>query len=161
MENCISSIFKHLAADSEQTKQNRENSFEIVRAMNHENSTDFSVNSTMNLSSGVDESGNQIKELTVWKIFQVFAYYFAIFLSLVGNAVVIKAIKRIGRTLRRKVHYLFIVNLSVADLLFAVENIPIIYTHLLLNGAWHVQGHFGAFLCQFDVFPIRAFNFDF
>lgn len=118
-----------------------------------ENATNLSVPSTMNLSSvSRPGSDSQIEALSVLKIFQVFAYYFAIFLSLVGNAVVIKAIKRIGRTSRRKVHYLFIMNLSAADLLFAIENIPIICTHLLLEGAWQIQGRFGKFLCQFDVF---------
>ncbi|KAJ7363236.1 hypothetical protein OS493_011518 [Desmophyllum pertusum] len=79
-------------------------------------------------------------------------YYVVTALSLVGNAVVIKAIRRIRRTLRRQVHYLFIVNLSVADMLFALEMIPMICLHLLMNSVWHIQGRFGTFLCQFDVF---------
>lgn len=92
-------------------------------------------------------------EVTAWNIIQVFAYYLMILLSLIGNTVVIKAIKsRLGRKKRRKVHYIFIMNLSVADLLFAVENIPITCTHLLMNGAWKVQGRLGNFLCQFDMF---------
>ncbi|KAL9973476.1 hypothetical protein ACROYT_G019942 [Oculina patagonica] len=104
------------------------------------------------MASGVGESLTQIKELTVWKISLVFGYYFAILLSLVGNAVVIKAVRRIGRALRRKVHYLFIVNLSVADLLFALEMTPMICVHMLLDSAWLIQGRLGNFLCKFDVF---------
>ncbi|XP_022795373.1 neuropeptide FF receptor 2-like [Stylophora pistillata] len=43
-------------------------------------------------------------------------------------------------------------NLSLADLLFSVENIPIIYTHLILEGAWQIHGRFGDFLCRLDMF---------
>lgn len=116
--------------------------------MNNSKDANFSVAelSRTQLTEGL------LGDLTAWRIIQVFAYYVMILFSLVGNTVVIKAIRRIGRTLRRQVHYLFIVNLSVADLLFAVENIPMVCTHLLMNGAWKVEGRFGGFLCQFDLF---------
>ena len=65
---------------------------------------------------------------------------------------VIKASRRIGKNLRRPVHFLFIINLSVADLLFALEMTPMICVHLLLGGVWHIRGQFGEFLCRFDVF---------
>lgn len=124
--------------------------------MNIENATNPSANSTMNstsdLTKGLDESLTQTKNITVWAIFLVFAYYLVILLSLVGNTVVIRAVKRIGRALRRKEHYLFIVNLSVADLLFAAETIPMICVHMLLSGEWLIKGRFGNFLCKFDVF---------
>ena len=113
------------------------------------NATNFSVHTAMNQSSEADGSQTQIAPS---QIILAFAYYVMTALSLVGNTVVIKAIKRIGRTLRRQVHYLFIVNLSVADLLFAAEMIPMICVHLLLRGAWHIQGRFGDFLCRFDFF---------
>ena len=122
--------------------------------MNNTNATNFSVN-----SPGILGSETQLEEgqITAWTILQVFAYYVMILLSLIGNTVVIKAIKKIGRKLRRQVHYLFIVNLSAADLLFALENIPITCTHLLLNGAWKVEGRFGNFLCQLDMFLSAVF----
>ena len=124
--------------------------------MNIESATKLSANSTMNSisdsSKGSHESLTQRKNITVWVIFLVFAYYLAILLSLVGNIVVIRAVKRIGGALRRKVHYLFIVNLSAADLLFAAETIPMICVHMLLGGEWLIKGRFGTFLCKFDVF---------
>ena len=124
--------------------------------MNIENSTSFGVHPSTNVSSDltqrVAESLTGIKGHSAWTIFLVFGYYFAILLSLVGNTVVIKAIRRIGRVLRRKVHYLFIVNLSVADLLFALEMTPMICVHMLLNSAWLIRGRLGNFLCKFDMF---------
>ena len=126
--------------------------------MNIESAAKLSGNSTMNSTSdstkGLHESltqrGKNIS--TPWVIFLVFAYYLAILLSLVGNIVVIRAVKRIGRALRRKVHYFFIVNLSVADLLFATETIPMTCVHMLLSGEWLIKGRLGDFLCKFDVF---------
>ena len=112
------------------------------------NATNLSAQSPVN-SNG---SETQLQEGNAWKMIQVIAYYAMILLSLIGNTVVIKAVRRIGKTLRRQVHYIFIVNLSVADLLFALENIPMTYTHLLLNGAWKVEGPLGDFLCRFDIF---------
>ena len=115
-------------------------------------SGNFTMNSTSDSTKGLHESLTQGRNVTVWVIFLVFAYYLAILFSLVGNMVVIRAVKRIGRTLRRKVHYLFIVNLSAADLLFAAEMIPMICVHMLLNSQWLIKGHFGNFLCKFDLF---------
>lgn len=105
--------------------------------------------SSQNHNSSADEFEKEIQRS---QIGSVIAYYVMIVLSLVGNTVVIKAIKRIGRNLRRQVHYLFILNLSVADLLFALEMAPMIYVHMLSGGTWHIRGRFGEFLCQFDVF---------
>lgn len=117
--------------------------------MNNGNETNISVDSPTNSSS--DEGGTQTQIQQTQAILAV-VYYIMVAFSLVGNIVVIKAIRRIGKTLRRQVHYLFIVNLSVADLLFALEMIPMICVHMLLNSAWHIKGRFGLFLCQFDVF---------
>ena len=118
------------------------------------NATNFSVNESVNLPSQTQLEKGQV---SAWTIVQVFGYYVMILLSLIGNMVVIKAIKRIGRARRRQVHYLFIVNLCVADLLFALENIPMTYTHLLFNGAWKVEGRLGNFLCKLDVFLSAVF----
>ena len=112
----------------------------------------FTMNSTSNSTKALHESLTKGRNVTVLVIFLVFAYYLAILLSLVGNMVVIRAVKRIGGALRRKVHYLFIVNLSAADLLFAAEMIPMICMHMLLSGEWLIKGRFGNFLCKFDLF---------
>lgn len=124
--------------------------------MRNASAANFSIEPTVNYTTYSDSLHTQLPEeqgqVTVWKILQVSAYYVMILLSLIGNTVVIKTIKRIGKTLRRQVHYLFIVNLSAADLLFALENIPMACTHLLLNGAWKIEGRFGSFLCRFDFF---------
>ena len=118
--------------------------------MHNANATNFS--SSSNRSQTQLEESEEEGEVTSWRIVKVFAYYAVILLILIGNMVVIKAIKKTRKTMRRKVHFLFILNLSVADLLFAVENIPMVFTHLLLNGAWKVEGRFGNFLCRFDLF---------
>ncbi|XP_020603321.1 RYamide receptor-like [Orbicella faveolata] len=117
--------------------------------MHNRNGTNFSCSSPTN--SSTDAGGSQTQIQQTQAILAVI-YYIMATLSLVGNTVVIKAIRRIGKTLRRQVHYLFIVNLSVADLLFAVEMIPMICVHMLMNSKWHIKGRFGQFLCQFDVF---------
>lgn len=110
-----------------------------------------------NATDSLNNSHHKEIQVTVWTIVQLVAYYVMILLSLIGNIVVIKTIKRMGRPLRRQVYYFFIVNLSVADLLFAVENVPMACTHLLLNGVWKVQGRFGNFLCKFDMFLSAIF----
>ena len=122
--------------------------------MNNGNGTNFSFSLPTNSSS--DAGGSQTSQIQQTQAILAVVYYIMVSLSLVGNTVVIKAIRRIGKTLRRQVHYLFIVNLSVADLLFAVEMIPMICVHMLMNGAWHIKGRFGRFLCQFDFFVSAA-----
>ena len=118
--------------------------------MNNRNGTNYSFSSPTNSSTdGASGSQTQIQQT---QAISAAVYYFMVTLSLVGNTVVIKAIRRIGKTLRRQVYYLFIVNLSVADLLFAVEMIPMICVHMLMNSTWHIKGRLGRFLCQFDVF---------
>ena len=111
--------------------------------------TNLSSQETLNHSYSADGLETEIQQS---QIGLVTAYYVMIVLSLVGNTVVIKASRRIGKNLRRPVHFLFIINLSVADLLFALEMTPMICVHLLLGGAWHIRGQFGEFLCRFDVF---------
>ncbi|XP_068701766.1 neuropeptide Y receptor type 2-like [Montipora foliosa] len=110
------------------------------------------TNENISTHHSLDREELQDSHLTAWKIIQVLAYYFMIVLSVIGNTVVIRAIKKTGKRARRQTHYLFILNLSVADLLLAVENIPMTCTHLLLNGAWKIEGPFGNFLCKFDAF---------
>lgn len=117
--------------------------------MKSENGTNSSVHSPTNFSADAHGLPTQVQET---QAILASAYYLMVVLSLVGNTVVIKAIKRIGKIVRRQVHYLFIVNLSVADLLFALEMAPMICVHMLLNGTWHIQGPFGDFICKFDVF---------
>ena len=113
------------------------------------NVTNLSSQKALNHSYSADGIGTEIQPS---RIGLVIAFYVMIVLSLVGNTVVIKAIRRIGKNLRRPVHFLFIINRSVADLLFALEMTPMICVYLLLGGVWHIRGQFGEFLCRFDVF---------
>jgi len=61
-----------------------------------------------NFSSSSDRSQTQLEEseeegeVTSWVIIKVLAYYAVILLILIGNMVVIKAIKKTGKTMRRK-----------------------------------------------------------
>ena len=118
------------------------------------NTTNFSIQTLVNNTSHLNDSktGFEKGQPTAFTIAQVITYYVMILLSLIGNTVVIKAVRRIRKKITRKVHYIFIVNLSVADLLFAVENIPLACTYLLLNGAWKIEGFFGNILCRLDLF---------
>lgn len=124
--------------------------------MSNWSAANFSLVQPANYSSFPEQHQTQLakgkSELTTWTIVQVLAYYAMILLSLIGNTIVIKAIKRIRSNLRRQLHYLFIVNLSVSDLLFAVENIPMVCTYLLMNGSWKIEGSLGSFLCKFNSF---------
>lgn len=118
--------------------------------------TNFSANQTLNStlypSRSQEQLGNGKAQLNAWTIVQLLAFYAMLLLSLIGNTLVIKAVTGNMKTTRLQSHHLFIVNLSVADSLFAVENIPIAFTHLILNGAWKIEGNFGSFLCKFDYF---------
>ncbi|XP_074607401.1 neuropeptide FF receptor 2-like [Acropora palmata] len=118
--------------------------------------TNFSVNQTLNSTlyptRSQEQLGNGKTQLNAWTIVQLLAFYAMLLLSLIGNTLVIKAVTGNRKTTTRQLHYLFIVNLSVADLLFAVENIPIAFAQLILNGAWKIEGNFGSFLCKFDFF---------
>ena len=118
------------------------------------NTTNFSIQTLVNNTSNLNGSKTGFEEgqPTAFTIAQVIFYYVMILLSLIGNTVVIKTVRRIRKKITRKVHYIFIVNLSVADLLFAVENIPLTYTYLLMNGAWKIEGFFGNILCRLDLF---------
>ena len=89
------------------------------------NTTNFSIQTLVNNTSNLNGSKTGFEEgqPTAFTIAQVIFYYVMILLSLIGNTVVIKTVRRIRKKITRKVHYIFIVNLSVADLLFAVENI--------------------------------------
>ena len=58
-----------------------------------------------NLSSHLDGSETHLEggqSTTAWNVTQAFAYYIMILLSLIGNTVVIKAIKRTGKTVEGK-----------------------------------------------------------
>lgn len=71
--------------------------------MNIERVMKFIVNFIMNfildLVKGLYELLIKGRNVIVWVIFLVFVYYLVIFFFLVGNMVVIRVVKRIGRIL--------------------------------------------------------------
>ena len=73
--------------------------------------------------------------------------------SLLENAMVVLVLKKnFRRSHMRNANSLFIANISVADIFFAIQNIPHAYNNLVLNGHWILQGNFGTVLCKIDMF---------
>ena len=94
--------------------------------------------------------GNQmvVKEPLTSTVFKVLALAIVIILSLVGNFLTISSVyQNINRRMRTLSNYL-IVNLSVADLLVTVCNIPRIISILLVGYEWLIRGKFALFLCK-------------
>ena len=94
--------------------------------------------------------GNQmvVKEPLASTVFKVLALAIVIILSLVGNFLTISSVyQNINRRMRTLSNYL-IVNLSVADLLVTVCNIPRIISILLVGYEWLIRGKFALFLCK-------------
>ncbi|XP_022795365.1 RYamide receptor-like [Stylophora pistillata] len=78
---------------------------------------------------------------------------FVLAVSLLENAMVVLVVKKnFKRSHMRNANSLFIANISVADIFFAIQNIPHAYNHLVLNGHWILQGSFGTVLCKMDIF---------
>lgn len=94
--------------------------------------------------------GNQmvVKEPLASTVFKVLALAIVIILSLVGNFLTISSVyQNMNRRMRTLSNYL-IVNLSVADLLVTVCNIPRIISILLVGYEWLIRGKFALFLCK-------------
>ena len=76
-----------------------------------------------------------------------------LFVSLIENIIVLLVLKKnFKRSQMRNANNLFIANISAADTLFAIQNIPHAYNYLVLNGHWVLQGNIGTVLCKIDVF---------
>ena len=72
--------------------------------------------------------------------------------SLVENIFVLVVLKKDFRNRLRTANSYFIANMSVADVLFAVQNLPLTYNNLILKGHWVIQGNIGTALCKVDLF---------
>ena len=72
--------------------------------------------------------------------------------SLFENILVLVVLKKDLRNRLRTANSYFIANMSVADVLFAVQNLPLAYNNLVLNGHWVLQGSIGMVLCKIDTF---------
>ena len=73
--------------------------------------------------------------------------------SLVENIMVLVVLKKnFSLRQRMRTNSFFIANMSVADVLFAAQNIPHSYNYIVLNGHWILQGNIGMVLCKIDMF---------
>lgn len=77
---------------------------------------------------------------------------FVLVVSLVENILVLVVMKKYSTRRMRSANSLFIANMSVADVLFAVQNIPLSYNNIVLSGRWVLQGNVGTVFCKIDVF---------
>ena len=80
------------------------------------------------------------------------AFMLVLALSLIKNAIVLVVVKKDYRNRLRTANSYLIANMSIADALFALQNLPLAYNNFILNGHWVLQGHFGMLLCKVDNF---------
>ncbi|XP_054157274.1 G-protein coupled receptor 83-like [Oppia nitens] len=111
------------------------------------NSTDLSLNDLLEDGLNIgDIDGNNIWEKDLWKNITIITIYSLIFVvSLLGNSLVIYVI--VSKRRMRTVTYWYIVNLTVADLLITMINLPFNTARIILEN-WP----FGQFMCQFVPF---------
>lgn len=90
------------------------------------------------------------QESLVSTVFKVLAYVVVMVLSLVGNCLTIGSVyQNVNRRMRKVSNYL-IVNLSIADLLITVCNIPRMISIELVGFEWLVGGTFGLLTCKIN-----------
>ena len=77
---------------------------------------------------------------------------FVLIVSLIENITVLVILKNNPRRGVSSANGLFIANMSVADVLFALQNIPHSYNYIVLGGRWIVHGNVGVVLCKIDMF---------
>ena len=73
-------------------------------------------------------------------------------LSFIENVIILVVVKRDYRNRLRSANSFLITNMSVADALFALQNLPLVYNNFIMKGQWVLQGHFGKLLCKVDNF---------
>ena len=83
---------------------------------------------------------------------KAFICIFVLIVSLIENIAVLVILKKNPRRGIRSANSLFIANMSVADVLFALQNIPHSYNYIVLSGRWIVHGNVGVVLCKIDTF---------
>ena len=77
---------------------------------------------------------------------------FVLLLSFIENIAVLVILKKNYRNRMRTANSFFIANMSITDVLFAVQNIPLAYNNYILKGSWILRGNFGMVLCKVDIF---------
>lgn len=77
---------------------------------------------------------------------------FVLVLSLIENIAVLVILKQNYGNRMRTANTFLIANMSVADVLFAVQNIPHAYNNYILKGRWILLGNIGTVFCKIDVF---------
>lgn len=77
---------------------------------------------------------------------------FVLVLSLIENIAVLVILRKNYRSRMRTANSFFIANMSVTDVLFAVQNIPLAYNNYILKGRWILQGNIGMVFCKIDIF---------
>ena len=77
---------------------------------------------------------------------------FVLIVSLIENITVLVILKKNPRRRVSSANGLFIANMSVADVLFALQNIPHSYNYIVRGGRWIVYGNVGVVLCKIDMF---------
>lgn len=77
---------------------------------------------------------------------------FLLALSLAENSLVLLIFKLNFRNRLKSTNCYFIANMSLADLLFAVQNLPHAYNNFVLNGHWVLRESVGLALCKVDAF---------
>ena len=88
------------------------------------------------------------QEPPISTVFKVLALVIVIILSLVGNFLKIGSIyQNVNKRMRTLSNYL-IVNLSTADLLITICNMPRMILILLVGFEWRIGGNFGLLLCK-------------
>ena len=88
------------------------------------------------------------QEPLISTVFKVLALVIVIILSLVGNFLTIGSIyQNVNKRMRTLSNYL-IVNLSTADLLITICNMPRMILILLVGFEWRIGGNFGLLLCK-------------
>ena len=77
---------------------------------------------------------------------------FVLVLSLIENIAVLVILKKNYGNRMRTANSFFIANMSMADVLFAVQNLPHAYNNYILKGHWILLGNIGMVFCKIDIF---------
>ncbi|XP_022795372.1 substance-P receptor-like [Stylophora pistillata] len=103
-----------------------------------------STNSSLTESSQGDSFELRLTKATICM--------FVLVASLIENSLVLVILKKNYRSRVRTANGFFIANMSVADILFALQNTPHAYNNYLLKERWNLQGWIGIALCKIDMF---------
>ena len=102
------------------------------------------------LPAGRNRFTQYVQEPLTSTVFKVLACAIVIVLSLAGNSLTIVSVyQNVNRRMRTVSNYL-IVNLSIADLLITVCNMPRLISIVLIGYEWLVGGTFGLLVCKIN-----------